>query len=156
MQTIFRKICPWKLVILVIRLLVCWGWVVVDQLEEAGPENSRVLSYLVIWWIVIHPPSPHLKDNLGWGGDCGSLLGKLHCTILSGQVIWLISYLHGILETSRLRKPLCPSYWVIKLFNKHAIIYSQSQFFQVKVECWFRYSSQKVPQAMLFGYLVIW
>ena len=146
MQTIFRKICPWKLVILVIRLLVCWGWVVVDQLEEAGPENSRVLSYLVIWWIVIHPPSPHLKDNLG----------KLHCTILSGQVIWLISYLHGILETSRLRKPLCPSYRVIKLFNKHAIIYSQSQFFQVKVECWFRYSSQKVPQAMLFGYLVIW
>ena len=148
MQTIFRKICPWKLVILVIRLLVCWGWVVVDQLEEAGPENSRVLSYLVIWWIVIHVPLPPLlKDNLE----------KLHCTILSSQVIWLISYLHGILETSRLRKPLCPSYWVIKLFKKHAIIYSQSQFFSVmgKVESWFRYSSQKVPQAMLFGYLVI-
>ena len=152
MQTIFRKICPWKLVILVIRLLVCWGWVVVDQLEEAGPENSRVLSYLVIWWIVIHPPSPHLKDNLGWGG----LWLTTGEASLYDPVIWLISYLHGILETSRLRKPLCPSYWVIKLFNKHAIIYSQSQFFQVKVECWFRYSSQKVPQAMLFGYLVIW
>ena len=53
-----EKICPWQLVILVIRLLVCWDWVVVDQLEEAGPENSRVLSYLVIWWIVIHVPLP--------------------------------------------------------------------------------------------------
>ena len=54
----FQKICPWKLVILVIRLLVLWGWVVMDQLEEAGPDNSCVQSYLVIWWIVIHVPPP--------------------------------------------------------------------------------------------------
>ena len=52
----FQKICPWKLVILVIRLLVLWDWVVMDQLEEAGPDNSCVQSYLVIWWIVIHVP----------------------------------------------------------------------------------------------------
>ena len=106
---IFRKICPWKAVILVIRLLV-----------EAGPDNSTVQlpppSYLVIWWIVIHMPPPHSwEEVLRLSYSVIWLFPKIFSEkyVHEKQFFWLFGYSWKlVLITPPCTLPV-PSYWVI-------------------------------------------
>ena len=77
-KAIFRKICPWEAVILVIRLFV-----------EAGPDDLLLTflipSYLVNWWIVFF-------GLLGERRKKGVSIVLFIGGSLSVQVIWLIGY----------------------------------------------------------------
>ena len=113
MQKIFRKICPWKAVILVIRLLV-----------EAGPDNSTVqLPPPKLFGYLVNcnphappPPPPHSwEEVLRLSYSVIWLFPKISSEkyVHEEQFFWLFGYSWKlVLITPPCTLPV-PSYWVI-------------------------------------------